>query len=396
MATSATTPKKPTIIYGLSSEGMGHATRARPVVEALKERYDVHVYCGGRAHAYLSKYFDNVHEHHFIAVVYENNRMNLPKTIVNALLQGPKALWSIASMSWHAFRTKPAAIVSDFEFITVWAAFFSRQPLVSFDNQHLVSHGALPPPETVEDKADKQAVCNAIAWNSPFADRYLISTFYQPGLKPGTDPERYKYVPCAVRPEVLERQGKTRRDGAVLVYQTTTSNDDLPGTLAEASARTGLEFHVYGTGREGAIADGKVRFQEFSEAGFLDDMAAAPFVVVNGGHSTIAEALALGKPVLAEPVIRQYEQKVNVIGLEALGVGRGTEKLSVDDIVQFAREADLMRKRAEQHDVVDNEALFAAMEEAIYDASPKRAALPRCRTPVSPLVTGRRLEATAS
>ena len=40
--------------------------------------------------------------------------------------------------------------------------------------------------------------------------------------------------------------------------------------------------------------------------------------------------------MLAEPVQDQFEQSVNVTGLEALGIGRGTRKLGVEDRTQAA------------------------------------------------------------
>ena len=44
------TAQKPTIFLGLASEGMGHATRARTLINQLKDTYDVHVFCGDRVY----------------------------------------------------------------------------------------------------------------------------------------------------------------------------------------------------------------------------------------------------------------------------------------------------------------------------------------------------------
>ena len=53
--------KKPTLFLGLASEGMGHATRARTLINQLQSTYDVHVFCGGRVYDYLAQHHKNVH-----------------------------------------------------------------------------------------------------------------------------------------------------------------------------------------------------------------------------------------------------------------------------------------------------------------------------------------------
>ena len=51
---------KPRIFYGVNSEGMGHAMRSLPVIERLRARYDVHVFCGGRVKSWLEQRLPNV------------------------------------------------------------------------------------------------------------------------------------------------------------------------------------------------------------------------------------------------------------------------------------------------------------------------------------------------
>jgi uncharacterized protein (TIGR00661 family) len=169
--------------------------------------------------------------------------------------------------------------------------------------------------------------------------------------------------------------GHTRTDGPVLVYQTSDTNKDLVASLKRARDATGLSFAVYGASHDGVLPDGIV-LKPFSEVTFFDDMAAAPFVVVNGGHSTINEALALHKPVLAEPILEQYEQATNVIGLEQMGVGRGTTKLCTEDIINFHKDLDAMVKEAAKVNVVDNEGVVQAVMKAIFEIRPKKAVNP--------------------
>ena len=130
---------------------------------------------------------------------------------------------------------------------------------------------------------------------------------------------------------------------------------------------------VYGTGEKGARMDGRIQYRQFDEETFLNDMAKAPFVMVNGGHSTICEALSLGKPVLAEPIVGQYEQIFNVEGLGEMGVGMGVRKLQPEDVLHFARCVPLMQKRAAQLNVVDNDGLIQQLHQCIQELNPEQA-----------------------
>ena len=177
---------------------------------------------------------------------------------------------------------------------------------------------------------------------------------------------------------MLSRRSRTSTDGPVLVYQTSSTNADLPGTLTTAAIKGDLRFVVYGTKRTGTDDSGRVEYRAFSEAGFLDDMAASPFVIVNGGHSTMVEALALGKPVLSEPIQKQYEQQANAVGLELMGVGMGVRKMSAEAILEFAHRVPAMsEKAAELTSLVDNEGLVDAVEETLREVAPGRALPPR-------------------
>jgi uncharacterized protein (TIGR00661 family) len=379
---------RPKVFYALASEGMGHATRGAPLIEALRAHgYDVEVFCGGRVADYLRKKTGPVNEHFFIPLIYKNNVLDYPASIWSNLKRFPQLLGECWRMFWRMRTEKPVAVLSDFEFMSAWMGWWSGTPVIACDNMHLITHGAMPAPRDDEERVEKRHVKIAVVANQPVVDKVLITCFYQPGLLPGVDAEKVRFVPCATRPEVLARKHKTRTDGPILVYQTSSTNEDLPGTLKAAAERAGLRFVVYGMGRTGVepTTAGSVEYRAFSESGFLDDMAAAPFVIVNGGHSTMVEAIALGKPVLSEPIQKQFEQQANAIGLEQMGIGQGVRKMSTEAIVAFAARAPELQKRVAQFgDVVDNDGLAAAVIDALVEVNPARA-LPARLAPVTTL-----------
>ncbi len=378
-----TQTKNPTVYLALASEGMGHATRAAPLIESLRGRgYNVEVFCGGRVAEYLRKRTGAVNEHFFIPLAYKNNQLDIWQSFKDAFVRLPNCLSHAWNLFWRMRSEKPVAVISDFEFMSAWIGWWSRTPVIALDNMHLITHGDMPATTTKQEEAEKVAIARAIWWNQPVVDKVLITHFWQSlGLKKGVDTDKVRFVPCAARPEVMARRDRTRTDGPVLVYQTSSTNNDLPGTLQAAATQANLKFRVYGTGRPASV-EGNVEYRAFSEDGFLDDLAASPFVIVNGGHSTMVEALALGKPVLSEPIQKQYEQQANAIGLEALGVGKGVKKMTTEAIVDFAKRVPAMAERAaEMGGIIDNEALADAVEECLRELDPLRA-LPAL-TPVS-------------
>jgi uncharacterized protein (TIGR00661 family) len=372
--------KKPVILFGVNSEGMGHATRALPVIQGLQRHYDVHVVCGGRAFKFFEKHVENVTDIWHIKLLYENNRLLLHKTIWGAFKTAPKAFYDGFRVLGKILSLRPVAIVTDYEPLTGWAGMLSGQKIVGIDNQAVISYGEYGEPDTKRERKNKQVMKNSNFWNHPLRHRKLITCFFQPPLKPGAVARGVRYVPTTVRPQVKERMGAIRTDGPVLVYQTSDTNTDLVATLKAAHDATGHTFAVYGAKHDGPLPS-CVELKPFSEITFFDDMAAAPFVIVNGGHSTINEALALKKPVLAEPILDQYEQSTNVIGLEQMGVGRGTTKLCADDIIGFHDALPEMVKNAARVKRADTEGVVRAVMQSIFELNPKRAFNPYSDNP---------------
>ncbi|HYX90992.1 MAG TPA: glycosyltransferase family protein [Myxococcaceae bacterium] len=375
--TAAVSHSKPVLFFGVNSEGMGHATRSLPLLEGLAAFYNVHVFCGGRAYDFLSRKLEHVHRVAHLQFVYENNRFLLGATVRRAMREFlPHAFDSVADLALRILRQRPVAIVTDYEPLTAYAALFTGRKIISIDNQHLVTYGQLPDPMDEATRGARRVMRNSNFWNHPLRHRVLISSFFQPPLRAGAAARGVRYVPTTLRPGVRARLGRTRNDGPVLVYQTSHSNFDLLATLEAARRSTGLRFAVYGAGKPDGPAPEGIVLRRFCEEQFLDDMAAAPFVIVNGGHSTINEALSLHKPVLAEPIADQYEQAANVIGLEQMGVGRGTGKLSVEDIASSHAELPRLANAAALVRPANNDAVLEAVMQALWEVNPRRAVEP--------------------
>lgn len=349
--------QRPVLFYALCGEGMGHATRSWPVVRYLSQRYEVHVFAGGRVHEYLVSRVEHLHWIQTMALIYKNNVVDVAASARLNISKIPQVIWSGTKIASLALALRPKVLVTDFEGISVYIAHMIGLKVVAFDNQHIFKRSAVRYPQRYKREAG--ALSRAIFWTIPHAHRYVVSTFFHP---PVTRPNT-RLVPSIVRPEVLALTPS--HSDTVLVYQTSDSNKRLLPVLNKVDAK----FVVYGLHREGQV--GNCSLRTFSEARFLEDLARAKAVITNGGHTLITEALALGKPVLSEPVSGQFEQVLNAIYLDNLGYGMFAEQLTPDLVQSFLRKQDIYSKTiAKTYSGADNDLALRALEEAILELSP--------------------------
>jgi len=105
----------------------------------------------------------------------------------------------------------------------------------------------------------------------------------------------------------------------------------------------------------------------FREDAFLADLARCAYVVCGGGHTLISEALCLGKPVLAIPVVGMFEQFLNAHYLQRNGLGDHAPMAAFSDstLRDFEGRLDSFRDRVRQRDFVGNAAVFASLDDFI-------------------------------
>jgi uncharacterized protein (TIGR00661 family) len=154
----------------------------------------------------------------------------------------------------------------------------------------------------------------------------------------------------------------------VLVYQTSTSDTRLVPSLNQIR---GERFVVYGLRRN--AVEGNCTIKDFSETGFVDDLASAKAVVANGGLSLIGEAVFLGKPVYSIPVHHQVEQLMNARYLEELGYGLCAEAIDGDLLRLFLKENTKYAARVARHTQDGNELLFRTVDGLVKRLGKRRA-----------------------
>jgi uncharacterized protein (TIGR00661 family) len=159
----------------------------------------------------------------------------------------------------------------------------------------------------------------------PGCDHYLVTTFFYPPVRK----KRTSLYPPILRDAILDARATSTRGDHVLCYQTSDTFRELIPTLRALP----WKFVVYGLKRDEEV--GNVTLKDFSEAGFVHDLATARAVLAGGGFSLMGEAVYLGKPMLSVPLEGQFEQTLNALYLAKLGYGEYHRGLSGDAIARF-------------------------------------------------------------
>ncbi len=354
------------ILYGVVGEGMGHAIRSRVVLDALARRHEVEVVVSGRAHDYLKAIESErlgVNRIWGLSLVYEDNQVRNFRTLLanvkGALVKGgwPENIRAFFDL---AERFRPDVVVSDFE---SWSHLFAKTqglPVLSVDNQQIISRCELAPDVIAGHEAEYQLTKAIVKAKLPGCYHYLVTTFFHP---PVTRP-RTTLVPPILRPEVLSARPE---DGDhLLVYQTSTSY----GALLDHLRATGIECRIYGVRRGIAREEreGNLRFLPFSDAGFVEDLRTARGVVANGGFTLLGEAVYLHRPVFSVPVGGQFEQVVNAGYVRREGYGMAAEAVTPEVLGEFLERGAEFRTNLAAYRQDGNRFLLERLEALLEEA----------------------------
>jgi uncharacterized protein (TIGR00661 family) len=309
------------ILYGVVGEGMGHAMRSRVVLEYLLSRgHEIEIMASSRAADFLAARFRGVRRIHGFHIVYEENRMKLAATVrSNLRATAAKLPANMKAYFELVEQFDPHVVISDFESWTYLYGKLHDLPVISVDNNQMLSR-CRHPPEVTKPLLDFRLARLFAQSKLPFCHHYVITTFFHPD----TCKPRTTLVPPILRPEILA--ARSTPGDHLLVYQTAEGNTGLARTLAD----TGMECRIYGMRRgiQEEQVEGNLRYRPFDEAAFIADLASARAAIAGGSFTVMGEAVYLRKPMLSVPVGGQFEQVLNARWLERLGYGRHAESLA--------------------------------------------------------------------
>jgi uncharacterized protein (TIGR00661 family) len=329
------------IAYGISSEGMGHATRSNAVIEHLQEQgHDVHIFTSDRAYDFFEKKnFNQLYRIKGFHLIYKGDELANTTSFFNLFKTLPKDFFpTLRTIANEFYTIKPDIIVSDFEFFT---AFFGKHlgiPVISANNISIVDRTKIDvqPFKLMYSKLMATTTAQLATY---LADHYVIPSFFFPKPKSKnvhlTDP--------VVREEI--RNAKPTEGKHVLVYQTSPTCLGLLRMLNKIDE----EFIVYGFGKKRNRKH--LTFYDFNTTKFIRHLASAKAVVIGGGFSLLSEALYLKKPIMSVPLNNHFEQIVNAYYVEKCKFGEYRQNPTVTDVHDFLLKLPLYKHYLAQYDL---------------------------------------------
>lgn len=323
------------ILYSLAGEGMGHATRSKAVIEELEKKHEVAIACGGKAYHYMAEYFKDVMYIQDFQMGYKDNQVNSWDTFMKNLCNIPSHIRSFIDLKKKIKIFKPEIIINDFEFHTNYLSLLLNIPNIIIDNEQIIAKTDLEfSPSLWLDFFKSWIVVKFIV---PKADYRFISSFFFPELKD----KKASYCSPLIRKKI--RDAKPKSGKKILVYQTSDTNSRLISSLK----RIDKDFIVYGFNID--KTDKNIIYRQFDEDGFIKDLAECRGVIINGGFCVMSEALFLKKPILSIPIEKQFEQIINSIYLDKLGLGMNSKSANKKVIKEFIQRIPEFKNRLGNH-----------------------------------------------
>jgi uncharacterized protein (TIGR00661 family) len=339
------------ILYGVNGEGSGHSSRAREVITHLEARgHLVHVASFDRGYRNLKDDFD-VTEIDGLRLAYVHNRVRYGKTVLRNLAHLPQTARKVRALGRKAEEWAVDLVITDFEPISCHVGHKLGLPVIAIDNQHLLTDTEISYPR--EYRKDAAATKLVTRLMTPRADVYLVISFFSAPVKKKKNTFLF---PPILRREILETK-PTNRD-FVLVYVTSVAAE-LTDVLKSVRQR----FVCYGFNREGT--DGNLEFRKPSLDTFLRDLSGCRAIIANAGFSLISEALYLGKPYLAWPVKRQFEQVFNAYYIGKMGYGACWDDLNKERVESFLFNLESYGQNLHSYPRQDNSALLGKLDALI-------------------------------
>jgi uncharacterized protein (TIGR00661 family) len=303
------------IFYAVQATGNGHISRAMTLMPYLQKWGTVDVFLSGdnsrltpqlpiryRSRG-ISLYYNNAGGLHYPKIAFQRNPLELYKEIKEL----PVKNYDL--------------IINDFDFLTSAACRFQGVQSVHFGHQASFRYPETPRPQ------------NRL-WHGDLLLRNYVQATHHIGL------HFEKYNPAVfgaiIKDKILHANPTT--GSHVTVYLPALSDRTLERLLASLK---GQLFEIFSSETKTAYRQDNLYFRPIEQASFNQSMIGCKGIICGAGFETPAEALQLGKKMLAIPIKGQYEQYCNAAALDRLGVNTllPTESLETRHITEWLETA---------------------------------------------------------
>jgi len=282
------------ILYGIQGTGHGHISRARELLPELSRYAKVDILVSGYA-SQLNINQPVKYRKYGISLNYDaRGGVSVLDTLRN--LRPKQFISDVQSISIGDYDL----VVSDYEPVTAWAARQSKIPSIGLSHQAAFLSSKTPRPD-----------------QKSFMAESILQHFSPCDVPMGFHFKRYdKFIePPIIRSGIRELQ--TRPGSHITVYLPAFDTQVLQKLFAPFS---NVDWHIFSPNCKRPRWEGNCRIHPIAHQPFLQSLAGCRGVMCSAGFETCAEAMYLGKKLLAVPIRNQYEQACNAAALEKSGV----------------------------------------------------------------------------
>lgn len=282
------------ILYAVQATGNGHVSRAQTLLRHLEGYGQVDVFLSG---SNCDLAFEGAVRYRSRGVsLFYNNKGGLSYWQMLKRVR-PSQVWRDA----HALPVRQYdLVINDFDFITSLACSIHQIPSVHFGHQASFQYAQTPRPA-----------------KKSYPGEFLLRNFVSATHHVGLHFESYHpniLIPI-IKPEII--QARPTRSGHITVYLPAFEDAFLEFLF---SSFPGTRFEVFSKSTKNWSRKANVLFLPIDRARFDESLIHSDGIICGAGFETPAEAIHLGKKVLAIPIQGQYEQQCNAAALRLMGV----------------------------------------------------------------------------
>ncbi len=345
------------ILFGVAGEGFGHSSRSELIGRRLMQAgSDVLFAASGKSLSYLQPLFagrvEPVYGLHF---VIKQGQVQPLRTLADNVIQYRKGF--LTNRRLFSQKVKdfcPDLVISDFEPFSAWWAFRNRVPCVFVDNEHLLTMSKLDNVPGILNRIRADIVTRGYHTR---AQAYVIMNFFAAPLKN----RRAVFANPVVRRQVMEQT--VQRRPHITVYSTESRPEKKAKLIDVFNRFPSHPFYIYGFHTE--EEHGNCVFKQISTDGFLRDLATGSGVVATAGLSLLSECLYLKKRIFMVPLKGQFEQQVNAVYAQRLGLAVCADDIQQDKLKLFLDGLDEPFGDDPRILWPDNEAYFRILDQTL-------------------------------
>jgi uncharacterized protein (TIGR00661 family) len=282
------------ILYAVQATGNGHISRAMELIPHLRRYATVDVFLSG----------SNSHLPIDVPVIYRSKGVSLYHNSTGGLdywkiIRGIHPLTLRKEINDLPVE-KYDLIINDFEFITAASCAKKKIPSVQLGHQASFQSPLTPRPR----------IKNAFG-------EWILKNYARTSYHIGLHFEQYDdfiFHPV-IKKEILDAEPVDK--GHITIYL-----PSYPEYVLEKIFRSFryLQFHIFSKETKQPVKKNNILFFPVNKMLFNQSLIECTGIVTGAGFETPAEALYLGKKIMAIPSRGQYEQQCNAAALQKLGV----------------------------------------------------------------------------